>query len=93
MLNPDLASSVRGLASQHEFLAHPDLELATNLSYATAIAWQIYQRRNITLPESDDIPALAKIWQRNFHARPHGKKSEFIRHYDEFITNASNLAA
>lgn len=40
--NPDLASRVRGLASQHEFLKHPHNELTTNLSYATAIAWAIF---------------------------------------------------
>lgn len=35
---PDLASKVRGLASQHHFLKDPDQELKTNLAYATAIA-------------------------------------------------------
>lgn len=40
--NPDLASRIRGLASQHEFLNHPHSELNTNLSYATAIAWAIF---------------------------------------------------
>ncbi|MFT4764922.1 MAG: hypothetical protein ACI9OH_002025 [Oleispira sp.] len=40
--NPELASKIRGLASQHEFLKHPHLELATNLSYATAIAWALH---------------------------------------------------
>lgn len=36
--DPDLASLVRGLASQHAFLAAPHLELTVNLRYATAIA-------------------------------------------------------
>lgn len=36
--NPNLASSVRGLASQHQFLKTPHTELCTNLNYATAIA-------------------------------------------------------
>lgn len=40
--NPELASKIRGLASQREFLNHPHLELATNLSYATAIAWALH---------------------------------------------------
>lgn len=35
---PDLASTVRGLASQRQFLKSPHLELCTNLIYATAIA-------------------------------------------------------
>jgi len=40
--NPDLASKIRGLASQREFLNNPHIELTTNLSYATAIAWAIH---------------------------------------------------
>lgn len=45
---PDLASRIRGLASQRAFLEDPHSELATNLCYATAIAWVIY----ILHPES-----------------------------------------
>jgi hypothetical protein len=41
---PDIASRVRGLASQRAFLSDPDSELQTNLSYCTAIAWLMYQR-------------------------------------------------
>ena len=36
--HPDLASRIRGLASQRAFLEDPHSELATNLCYATAIA-------------------------------------------------------
>ncbi|WP_430459439.1 hypothetical protein ACQUQU_09490 [Thalassolituus sp. LLYu03] len=39
---PDLASRIRGLASQREFLNNPHSELTTNLCYATAIAWSVY---------------------------------------------------
>ena len=39
---PDLASRIRGLASQREFLNNPHAELTTNLCYATAIAWAVY---------------------------------------------------
>ncbi|MAD43426.1 MAG: hypothetical protein CMI02_16935 [Oceanospirillaceae bacterium] len=39
---PDLASKIRGLASQREFLNNPHIELQTNLSYATAIAWAVF---------------------------------------------------
>ncbi len=42
--NPDMASRIRGLASQRAFLSDPDRELHTNLSYCTAIAWLLYQR-------------------------------------------------
>ena len=44
---PDLASRVRGLASQRAFLANPDRELQTNLGYCTAIAWLLYQRSRV----------------------------------------------
>ena len=49
--NPDLASRVRGLASQRAFLSDPDSELQTNLSYCTAIAWLLYQRSNPKIEE------------------------------------------
>ena len=39
---PELASKIRGLASQREFLNNPHIELTTNLAYATAIAWAIH---------------------------------------------------
>lgn len=43
---PEMASRIRGLASQRAFLTDPDGELQTNLSYCTAIAWLLYQRAN-----------------------------------------------
>lgn len=39
---PDLASCIRGLASQRAFLANPHSELSTNLCYATAIAFVVF---------------------------------------------------
>ena len=65
--NPDLASKVRGLASQREFLNNPDAELITNLSYATAIAWLIYESSQQPIPCSDDIVALAQHWNNHFN--------------------------
>ena len=44
---PEMASRIRGLASQSAFLSNPDNELQTNLSYCTAIAWLLYQRANL----------------------------------------------
>mgnify|MGYP006270984611 CR=1 FL=1 len=41
---PEIASRVRGLASQRAFLSNPDSELRTNLSYSTAIAWLLCER-------------------------------------------------
>ena len=49
--NPDMASRIRGLASQRAFLSDPDNELQTNLSYCTAIAWLLYQRSGLTQDE------------------------------------------
>lgn len=71
-LQPDLASLIRGLASQRCFLRDPHAELAYNLAYATAIAWMLYQQQAVCLDEGADIPALAGIWQ---FAYPHGGAS------------------
>jgi hypothetical protein len=86
-LDPDLASKVRGIASQHEFLAEPHQELASNLAYATAIAWMIYRCANITLPtDPDNIEALAQLWFCYFprHHITH-TTAEFVRHYKEIV--------
>lgn len=62
----DLASSVRGLASQHDFLSQPHDELIGNLRYATAIAWGVYARHGLTLPDDADLRTLAHCWHRYF---------------------------
>jgi len=49
--NPEIASRVRGLASQRAFLSDPDSELQTNLSYCTAIAWLLYQRSGLAVED------------------------------------------
>lgn len=49
--NPDLASRIRGLASQRAFLSDPDSELQTNLSYCTAVAWLLLHRSGGTLEQ------------------------------------------
>ena len=78
---PDLASKVRGLASQREFLNHPHAELTTNLSYATAIAWMIYKSSRATLSSADDVEDLAGLWQRYFPTDQHREPQDFIREY------------
>lgn len=67
---PDLASTIRGLASQKAFLQNPHFELATNLGYASAIAWLIYQRGELTLPDAEDHHALTDCWARYFIDSP-----------------------
>lgn len=69
---PELASRVRGLASQHEFLVHPDQELSTNLAYATAIAWAIYAWRGAELPPGGNPVLLQALWSRLF---PHAARN------------------
>jgi hypothetical protein len=64
--HPDLASKVRGLASQHKFLQNPDAELLTNLAYSTAIAFIIYLQCEVQLPEANDADGLGHFWQQNF---------------------------
>ncbi len=57
--NPDLASRVRGLASQRAFLSDPDSELQTNLSYCTAIAWLMQQRAGGIKEQQPETTAYA----------------------------------
>ena len=66
---PNLSSLVRGLASQREFLAHPHLELATNLSYSAAIAWLVYYRtgKPIETMKADDLAGFGKLWHNHYH--------------------------
>ena len=84
---PDLASKVRGLASQHEFLQHPHAELATNLSYATAVALMVYLRRGKPLPSNskDNPERLGRCWHNNFHSKPQGTVDEFVSHYNALV--------
>lgn len=90
--DPDLASKIRGLASQHEFLSNPHCELTTNLRYATAIAWLIYKRKGKPLPQADDLTAMAKFWRRHFHARPQADINTYIKRY-KALKHQANLAA
>jgi hypothetical protein len=57
--NPDLASRVRGLASQRAFLSDPDSELQTNLSYCTAIAWLMQLRAGGVAKQPDTMSAIS----------------------------------
>ncbi len=74
--SPDLASQVRGLASQHAFLVSPHLELTVNLRYATAIAWLLVEAQQLPLPGANDLLGQAQIWRQVFH--PNGRPEEFL---------------
>jgi len=95
--NPDLASKVRGLASQHKFLTNPDAELATNLIYATAIAWLVFERSELSLPADDDIAGLANLWCslycRESSQNPASDEDQFLENYREFVKTEEELAA
>ncbi|WP_426416829.1 hypothetical protein [Aestuariirhabdus sp. LZHN29] len=66
---PELASRVRGFASQRLFFSQPHQELVYNLAYATAIAWFNYLRcgANLAGIETTDTEALAAIWWHYYH--------------------------
>ena len=74
--DPDLASLVRGLASQHAFLCSPHIELTVNLRYATAIAWLLIEEQKAIIPEREDVLGMARIWRQAFE--PQGRLRDFI---------------
>ena len=88
----ELSSKVRGLASQREFLCHPHHELATNLVYATAIAWLIYHRSGIQIDKinKEDITAMGRLWQRHFRSRNPGTIQSFLESYQTMIIESGN---
>lgn len=85
----ELSGLVRGLASQREFLCHPHHELATNLSYATAIAWMIYHRteKKIHTLSPDDITAFGRLWHNHYHRHHPGTIQSFVDSYKKLITD------
>ena len=90
---PDLASHVRGIASQREFLNNPHAELTTNLSYATAIAWLAYARQpDFRLPANASPEQLAQIWKTCYHLRDDMTVDDFLERY-ELLVEPSNAAA
>ena len=93
----DLASQIRGMASQHEFPKAPHLELATNLSYATAIAWMIYRYRKAYIPDIFNAQDLSKCWRDCFLERQGSEKdaADFQCGYHDLMQSlaATSLAA
>lgn len=93
--HPDLASQVRGLASQHEFLQHPHAELTTNLRYSTVIAWLIYRRHDKPLPDNSEPEVLAKYWQRYYQRNrdAQANRQSFIANYLRCVAPGSQANA
>lgn len=91
--DPDLASKIRGLASQRTFLTNPHDELNTNLAYATAIAWCIYKRTNLPLT-TDSTQYLASCWSRYFrHEAPPINQAKFCSIYRNLVLDTPSLAS
>ncbi|WNZ57515.1 hypothetical protein QT397_09300 [Microbulbifer sp. MKSA007] len=89
--HPSLASKVRGLASQRDFLDHPHSELTTNLRYATAIAWLIYRSaevHKIQEEETSDVANMARLWHQHFHHGPSASPRDFECSYAQLVSGA-----
>lgn len=88
--DPELASLVRGLASQHAFLTGPHAELTVNLRYATAIAWLMVEAQGSCMPSDEDPREMAKIWREIF--QPQGRLGDFMSAWQRCITPVNHLA-
>lgn len=85
---PDLASNVRGFASQKQFFNDPHGELISNLNYATVIAWMIYCSAGVLTKANAlcdatqpfNVDGLAQLWSLHFD-----NGTGCARNADEFI--------
>jgi hypothetical protein len=74
------------LASLAAPLPSRDLQLASNLAYACAVARLIYFRAPQPLPAATDIPALAAYWKAHYNtAGGAGSEDEFVRNFATYI--------
>ena len=89
-LDPERASLVRGLASQHAFLSGPQLELTVNLRYATAIAWLLIEQHKVVVPAADDLLGMARIWRQAFE--PHGRLRDFAHAWHSCVSPLNQIA-
>ncbi|MBV1930188.1 MAG: hypothetical protein KUG71_00610 [Porticoccaceae bacterium] len=90
---PELASTIRGLAGQRSFLKDPNGELISNLKYATAIAWLIYKRTDKELPQRSSLEDLARFWHRHFHTRASGQIEDFVISFRGMVLSTPSLVA
>lgn len=88
--DPELASRVRGLASQHAFLADPELELCVNLRYACAMAWVALRHVQGEQPLRDDLDCLAPVWRRAF--APRGQLRQFYQQAERLQPSQPHVA-
>ena len=88
--DPDLASTLRGLASQQQFLKNPHHELIVNLSYSTGVAWMIYKSHGLILPNKPSIYELAQAWVSCYCTRDNQNDQlthKNIAEIDTFVEN------
>ena len=89
----ETAGKVRGLAGQRSFLNDPHAELITNLAYATAIAWFLYQQKfdqqqNDGPPlSSSSIETLSTYWYQHFPHPSHLTPQDFVKKVSKSIKN------
>lgn len=81
---PGLRSRVQGLLAPWPSRA---MQLATNLSYAVAIARLVYYRSPVKLARPGDIAGHAAVWKQVYNT-PRGKGTP-----DQFIANYRRLVA
>jgi hypothetical protein len=90
---PELASKVRGIASQREFLENPHAELTTTLAYATAVTWLAYVRHpQFTLPRGASVVHLATLWKNCYHTRDDLSVQDFVQRYEELVESSDAVA-
>lgn len=89
---PELASQVRGFASQQQFLKNPHSELIGNLGYATAIAWMIYRANGVDTNNLAEVNNLAQLWATHFDNGTGCTRSidEFIATYRTAVLDTDN---
>ena len=92
--DPELASTLRGLASQQQFLKSPHNELIVNLAYATGVAWMVYKRHKLTLLDNLSVRELAQSWFSYYCTRDNQTDQTIhknIAEIDNFIQNYHTL--
>jgi hypothetical protein len=82
---PDLASRIRGLASQHAFLNNPEYELITNLAYSTAIAWLIYTEAGLESGTYNCLQLQARAWRTYFHPSQPTEEFKYCNTFCQYI--------
>ena len=92
--DPDLASRLRGFASQQQFLKSPHNELIVNLAYATGVAWMVYKRHGLILVNNLSIRELAQYWLSYYCTRDNQNDQAThnnIAEIDTFVQNYHTL--